>query len=114
MMKKVRRIAQNPLQAIEIEEAEALVLEKLKKSGNKNDLKKHKEIQNFETAILEKMIIKIGKLLVIVFGEAGSNIIAKNIRKSGDNINTMLPGKRIVGIFVYCFVRNFEGILNLL
>jgi hypothetical protein len=50
----------------------------------------------------------------MVFGEAGSNIIAKNIRKSGNNINTMLPGKRIVGVFAFCLIRNFENITRFL
>ena len=31
---------------------------------------------NYETAILEKTIIKIGSLLALCFGEAGSEIIA--------------------------------------
>lgn len=35
----------------------------------------------YETAILEKTIIKIGALLAIGFGEAGSEIIAKNMEK---------------------------------
>jgi hypothetical protein len=33
-----------------------------------------------ETAILEKLIMKIGALLAIGFGEAGSEIIAENMR----------------------------------
>jgi len=38
-----------------------------------NEMKKDK---NFETAILEKAITKIGHLLALGFGEAGSEIIA--------------------------------------
>ena len=34
-----------------------------------------------ETSILEKMIIKVGALLAIGFGEAGSEIIAENMKK---------------------------------
>ena len=34
-----------------------------------------KEEEKFETKILEKTIIKIGALLALGFGEAGSNII---------------------------------------
>ena len=37
-----------------------------------------------ETGILENLLIKIGALLAIGFGEAGSEIIAKNIQKGGD------------------------------
>jgi len=32
-----------------------------------------------ETVILERLIIKIGALLAVGFGEAGSEIIAKNM-----------------------------------
>ena len=35
----------------------------------------------FETAILEKLIVKTGMLLALGFGEAGANIIAENMRK---------------------------------
>lgn len=35
-----------------------------------------KKDKNFETAILEKAITKIGHLLALGFGEAGSEIIA--------------------------------------
>lgn len=36
-----------------------------------------------ETAILEKLIIKIGALLSLGFGEAGSEIIAYNMSSTG-------------------------------
>lgn len=39
-----------------------------------------------ETVILEKLIIKIGALLAVGFGEAGSEIIAKNMRKGKLNL----------------------------
>lgn len=37
-----------------------------------------------ETYILEQTIIKIGQMLALGFGEAGSEIIGENIRKGGD------------------------------
>lgn len=43
-----------------------------------------------ETVILEKLIIKIGALLAVGFGEAGSEIVAKNMRK-GNNILNFYP-----------------------
>lgn len=33
-----------------------------------------------ETAILEKLIINLGALLAVCYGEAGSEIIASNLR----------------------------------
>jgi hypothetical protein len=44
-----------------------------------------------ETVILEQTIIKIGALLALGFGEAGSKIIHENMSGNGD-INPMLPG----------------------
>jgi hypothetical protein len=38
--------------------------------------------------ILEETIVKIGRLLALGFGEAGSKIIAKNIRLN-DELNPM-------------------------
>ncbi|EGR28003.1 hypothetical protein IMG5_185050 [Ichthyophthirius multifiliis] len=113
IMKKLYRISQNPLQAIEIEETETLILEQLKNKKDKSDYKKSQEIQKFETAILENLIIKIGKLLVMSFGETGSNIISKNISKTGD-INLFFPGKKFIGVFVQCQIYNFEKIINIL
>ncbi len=37
-----------------------------------------------ETTVLENLIIKIGALLALGFGEAGSEIIATNMAKGGD------------------------------
>lgn len=49
----------------------------------------------------------------MVFGEAGSTIIAKNMSKNGD-INPFFPGKKITGVFVYCRIRNFTKLTNIL
>lgn len=40
-----------------------------------------KEEEKMETSILEKLIIKVGALLAVGFGEAGSEIIAENMKK---------------------------------
>jgi hypothetical protein len=37
-----------------------------------------------ETIILERLIVKIGALLALGFGEAGSEIIAENMSKGGE------------------------------
>ena len=41
---------------------------------------------------------KIGALMAIGYGEAGSKIIAKNMA-FGDQINPMVPGEKIISIF---------------
>eukprot|EP00335_Anophryoides_haemophila_P000269 CAMPEP_0204821544 /NCGR_PEP_ID=MMETSP1018-20131115/21873_1 /ASSEMBLY_ACC=CAM_ASM_000518 /TAXON_ID=46462 /ORGANISM="Anophryoides haemophila, Strain AH6" /LENGTH=67 /DNA_ID=CAMNT_0051935019 /DNA_START=525 /DNA_END=728 /DNA_ORIENTATION=+ len=66
-----------------------------------------------ETVILEKLIIKIGALLAVGFGEAGSEIIAKNMRKGGD-VDPMLPGIKIMAVFGFCDIRNFTDATEVL
>ena len=58
--------------------------------GKKNKSNTSKE-EPMETVMLESTLSKIGALLALGFGEAGSEIIAKNMEK-GDDVNPMLPG----------------------
>ena len=93
MLVKVKKIGENPLQAVEIEEADALAKslvereiskgpENKKNEQKKKEKKEREHQQTYETAILEQTIIKIGTLLALGFGEAGSAIIAKNMEQS--------------------------------
>lgn len=81
MLEKVKLIARNPLAAASDEVDNAGVLSLLaKQAEQKNTNKKVQEDkQQYETAILEKAIVKIGHLLALGFGEAGSKIIASNM-----------------------------------
>jgi hypothetical protein len=54
-----------------------------------------------ETNFIENEILKIGVLLTLGFGEAGSKIIANNMQKTG-KVEPLLPGKKIVAIYGYC------------
>ena len=100
MIDKVKKIAKNPLEAAQEEENQALAMEKLmeeemrQNKGKKKKKKKDSDSEGpYETVILENTIVKIGALLAIGFGEAGSEIIAQNMEKSGE-VNPMLPGKK--------------------
>jgi len=75
MMTKVKRISENPLKAQQDEENEQLIIEQYALLSKK---KKSKEAP-LETVMLEQTLVKIGGLLALGFGEAGSNIIAKNM-----------------------------------
>jgi hypothetical protein len=66
-----------------------------------------------ETAMLESTLSKIGALLALGFGEAGSEIIAKNMAKGGD-VNPMLPGIKLISIFGFCDIRNFTDATEVL
>lgn len=72
MIEKVNKIAKNPNMAIELKLA--------KDASNSN-----------ETVKIENAVIKIGMLLALGFGDAGSEIIGINMSKSGD-VDPMLPG----------------------
>lgn len=65
-----------------MEETEALLAEKMEQEQQKNNkAKDEKGQENYETAILERTIVKIGALLALGFGEAGSEIISQNMAK---------------------------------
>jgi hypothetical protein len=66
-----------------------------------------------ETSVLESLIIKIGALLALGFGEAGSYIIATNMAKSGE-VDPLISGKKILAIFGFCDIRNFTDATEVL
>ena len=116
MIEKVNRIAKNPLEAAQEEENEELALEKNKNKADtsKNKWwKKSKKENPYETVILERTIIKIGALLALGFGEAGTKIIADNISKSGD-VDPMIPGTKVVAIFGFWDIRQFSDVTEIL
>lgn len=56
--------------------------------------------------IIENAIVKIGFLLALGFGDAGSEIIGSNMAKGGD-VDPMIPGKKKCAIYGFCDIRNF-------
>lgn len=63
--------------------------------------------------MLQKLIMKVGALLAVGFGEAGSEIIADNIKKGG-GVDPLVPGKKILAIFGFCDIRNFTDATEVL
>lgn len=47
------------------------------------------------------------------FGDAGAEIIADNIR-STQELDPMIPGKRVHAIFAFCDVRHFTAVTEVL
>ncbi|CAG9326054.1 unnamed protein product [Blepharisma stoltei] len=103
MMKKVNEISENPVKAAQQEE----IGEFLNKTSNKNAKKDHHKIL-LETSILEKTLVKIGALLVLGFGEAGSEVITKSMKRGGGDIVPMIAGQKKYCIFGFCDIRNFS------
>ena len=96
MMDKINKIASNPMSAKE----EKIVKDEKAGMGN-------------ETVDIENAIIKIGGLLALGFGDAGTEIVTQNITMSGD-INPMLPGKKKLAIYGFCDIRNFTDATEIL
>ncbi|CAK60438.1 unnamed protein product (macronuclear) [Paramecium tetraurelia] len=113
MMEKIELIAQNPLEAVYIEEQEDLIMEQLEKDEDDEKIKQKYMERRMETYLLQRLIMKVGALLAVGFGEAGSEIIAENIKKGG-SVDPMLPGKKIMAIFGFCDIRNFTDATEVL
>lgn len=65
-------------------------------------------LEGMETTLLLQTITKIGGLMRVGFGEAGADVIAKNLGESDDHkLNLMGSGNLIHSIFGFCDVRNF-------
>ena len=106
MLEKINNITQNPLQAAQDEEEQAYLMTKLgRKTLSDEDPN--------ETGILLRIIVKIGRLLAVGFGEAGSEIIVKNLSNRGA-INAMIPGARVLAVFGFCDIRNFTDATEVL
>jgi hypothetical protein len=92
-------------------------LERIRDEENRKNKGKKKKLRKkeapLETVVLEKTIVKIGALLALGFGEAGSKIIAENMKGNGD-VNPMLPGQKIMAIFGFCDIRNFTDATEVL
>ena len=69
--------------------------------------------ENMETRLLERSIGKICSLMAVGFGEAGSEIIAENMRHGGA-LNPMVPGRKVVAIFGFCDIRQFTDTTEVL
>lgn len=66
-----------------------------------------------ETQLLEHTLYKLGALMAIGYGEAGSRLIGQNMSK-GDSINPLLPGQKIISIFGFCDIRKFTNATEIL
>uniref|UniRef100_A0A7S3CQX1 Guanylate cyclase domain-containing protein n=1 Tax=Strombidium rassoulzadegani TaxID=1082188 RepID=A0A7S3CQX1_9SPIT len=105
MIEKVKLMAQNPLAAATDEVENAGVYTYAIKTENKDE-KTVEEEKQYETAVLERAIVKIGHLLALGLGEAGGMIIAQNISSGGD-LDPMIPGTKTYCIFGFCIIDDF-------
>mmetsp|Transcript_49471 Transcript_49471/g.115712 ORF Transcript_49471/g.115712 Transcript_49471/m.115712 type:complete len:873 (+) Transcript_49471:116-2734(+) len=117
MVSKVQRIKETPLYAMKLgdDQYRQQQEEENKKTDEKQALtslrkcwRRQKVTKNtLETQILENAIIKLGKLLALGFGEAGSEIIGKNMIEDSATVNAMIQGSRVEAVFGQCDIQNF-------
>ena len=94
MIKSVKSITSNPIHAVQMSEEEIVKQEEHEKrmAMLKGRNYKPKKTTPLETEVLRDTLFKIGGLLAIGLGEAGSRLISENMRK-GDDVNPLLPGQ---------------------
>ena len=115
MIQKIEKISKNPIEAMEENEKEDFIsnIEKDQRNGCCEGGKNTTTV--LETFILEKTITKIGALLALGFGEAGSKIIISNMTNIDDTeINPMIRGKKVMAIYGFCDIRNFTDTTEVL
>jgi class 3 adenylate cyclase len=136
MIAKVEKIRENPLAAVKMgdqefkmEEAERLKKDRAAKRLGVGSLgplmrkvqalsacgKDDSSKQPMETLILEKTLVKLGSLLALGLGEAGANIINKNMQ-SGDSadVDVMIQGTRVECIYGQAKIQDFSIITEVL
>merc|ERR1719453_452543 len=101
MVNIVKQLADDPLKKPEIQEddGDEAFAENVKKSSGQ-----------LETSMLETTILKIGGLLQVGFGEAGAQIIGKNMSSqdgADGELNIITPGRKVVAIYGFCNIRDF-------
>ncbi|KAG6959078.1 hypothetical protein JG688_00010232 [Phytophthora aleatoria] len=99
MMRLVTQLAQNPLGSTEAKREE---YEEDAPNGT-----------DYETKMLEDTLSKIGRLLQVGFGAAGTEIIAKNMGGAGD-FDVMIPGKKITSVFGFGIIEHFTETCSIL
>ncbi|KAL3129383.1 membrane associated adenylyl cyclase [Cryptosporidium hominis] len=66
----------------------------------------------FSNKMLEETFSKLGTLLAVGLGSAGANIIIHNLKD--DKVVVKLPGKKVMGIYGFCDIRNFTDATEIL
>ena len=120
MVEIVEMVERDPIIAKNVENLQMGVknlANKAEENEGKNDEKKKKNktkklqenTEKYEVKMIQNSIVKISGLLAICFGDAGGDIIKKNLEK-GKDLNAMLPGEKKMAIFGFCDIRQFADV----
>lgn len=105
MMRSVATIAKDPIHATERQEES--------EDPPARSCCRPVESSHYETQLLEETLLKISSLLGLGFGEAGAKIIAQNLGRNQD-LDLLLEGTKMLGIFGFCDIRNFTDTTEIL
>ena len=61
-----------------------------------------------ETQLVSSTLLKLARLLQVGFGDAGAEIIAKNLHGDLSFLDPMIPGRKVYAIFGFCSLSHFE------
>ena len=104
MVSTLKNMTNNPRDAIAKGELYA------KSRGNSNQA----STENLsEMELIEACVAKFGLLLKVGFGEAGMNIIARNMT-GGSGFDPVIPGTKVMAVFGFCDIRNFTDCCEVL
>ena len=111
MTQKIENMAKNPISSMDDNSNN-------NQKDNKNkclSLCTKSNVEMLETQVLENKISKICAMLALGFGEAGSQIIS-SVLQEGVNVemNPIIPGKKVMGIYGFCDIRNFTDTTEVL
>ena len=67
---------------------------------------------SLDSFLVELTLQKLAILLQLVFGSAGANIIANNIR--GDYLEVITPGRKVYAIFSFLSVEGWDSVMEVL
>ena len=116
MIEVADKVAKDPINAKNIEELQHGVFDILQKNINENTIfkkdinKNYNERYNtYEVKAIMNAIIKISALLAMSVGDAGGEVIHKNL-SSNHELHLHSHGKKKLAIFGFCNIRNFEEI----
>jgi class 3 adenylate cyclase len=104
MLKKIRKIEENPMTAAREMQLENDELEK--KARFDSSLRRElEELRKYETNILTNTLAKSGQLLALGFGEAGINIILEKLTKGSEMV-----GKKVICLFGFADIKMFTEV----
>ena len=113
MIEVAYKIAKDPINAKNIEELQHGLFDinnnKENKIFNKDINDNNERFNSYEIKAIMNAIIKISALLAMSVGDAGGEVIHKNL-SSKHELHLHSRGKKKLAIFGFCNIRNFEEI----